>query len=267
MSVLEEVLADLQAEGDQLRAALADRPSQTWLAQTPAERWDVATQIGHLIWTDEAAIAAATDEPTWTRLTQTAQTDPSGFVDAGAFEIARSEPADLLSRWDTSRARLTQVLRIHEGKLAWFGPPMSPTSMATARLMETWAHALDVYTALGDIPEPTDRIRHIAHLGVRTRDFAFRVHQLTPPAEEFRIELTAPSGEEWAWGPPRAQQRISGSGYDFCLVVTQRLHRADAALDAVGDEAEQWLRIAQAFAGPPGGGRAPTGAGTPALPS
>ena len=57
--------------------------------------------------------------------------------------------------------------------MPWFGPPMSPTSMATARFMETWAHALDVYDALGIEPEPTDRIRHVAHLGVRTRDFAF----------------------------------------------------------------------------------------------
>ena len=57
--------------------------------------------------------------------------------------------------------------------MPWFGPPMSPTSMATARLMETWAHGLDVHEALGVTPEPTNRIRHIAHLAVRTRDFAF----------------------------------------------------------------------------------------------
>ena len=64
--------------------------------------------------------------------------------------------------------------------------------MATARFMETWAHALDVADALGVEPEPTDRIRHVAHLGVRTRDFAFCVHGLEPPAEEFRVELRRP---------------------------------------------------------------------------
>ncbi len=94
--------------------------------------------------------------------------------------------------------------------MPWFGPPMSPASMATARFMETWAHALDVYDALEVAPEPTDRIRHVAHLGVRTRDFAFGVRELEPPAEEFRVELVAPSGEAWTWGPEDAAQSVRG---------------------------------------------------------
>jgi uncharacterized protein (TIGR03084 family) len=53
---------------------------------------------------------------------------------------------------------------------------MSAASMATARLMETWAHGLDVADALGVAPEPTDRLRSIAHIGVRTRNFAFNLH-------------------------------------------------------------------------------------------
>jgi uncharacterized protein (TIGR03084 family) len=121
--------------------------------------------------------------------------------------------------------------------------------------METWAHGLDVHDAAGERPEPTDRIRHVAHLGVRTRDFSHAVHQLEPPAEEFRVELTAPSGATWAWGPVDAEQRVTGSAYDFCLLVTQRVHRADTDLQATGADAERWLGIAQAFAGPPGPGR------------
>jgi uncharacterized protein (TIGR03084 family) len=150
-------------------------------------------------------------------------------------------------------------------KLPWFGPPMSPASMATARFMETWAHALDVYDALvstgalAACPEPTDRIRHVAHLGVRTRDFAFGVHELAPPDVEFRVELVAPSGERWTWGPDDAAQRVSGPAYDFCLLVTQRAHRDDLDLVATGPDADRWLDIAQAFAGPAGSGREAVG--------
>ncbi|HRD60339.1 MAG TPA: maleylpyruvate isomerase family mycothiol-dependent enzyme, partial [Nocardioides sp.] len=133
--------------------------------------------------------------------------------------------------------------------------PMSAASMATARFMETWAHALDVYDAAGERPAPTDRIRHVAHLGVRTRDFAFSVHGEEPPAGEFRVELTAPSGELWTWGPEDAAQRVGGPAYDFCLLVTQRVHRDDTELVAEGVDAEHWLTIAQAFAGPSGTGR------------
>jgi uncharacterized protein (TIGR03084 family) len=143
--------------------------------------------------------------------------------------------------------------------MPWFGPPMSAASMATARFMETWAHALDVYAALGVSPDPTDRIRHVAHLGVRTRNFAFSVHELEPPAEEFRIDLVSPSGEQWTWGPEDAAQTVTGSAYDFCLLVTQRVHRDDTDLVASGADAEKWLTIAQAFAGPSGDGRAPRG--------
>jgi uncharacterized protein (TIGR03084 family) len=96
---------------------------------------------------------------------------------------------------------------------------------------------------------------------VRTRDFAFSVHQLPPPAEEFRIELRAPSGGTWTWGPEDAAQTVSGSAYDFCLLVTQRVHRDDTDLVATGADAERWLGIAQAFAGPPGGGREAVGSG------
>ena len=141
--------------------------------------------------------------------------------------------------------------------MPWFGPPMSATSMATARLMETWAHSLDVHEGLGAPVEDTDRIRHIAHLGVRTRNFAFGVHGLDAPAEEFRIDLVAPSGDVWTLGSRGRRPDLTGSAGDFCRLVTQRVHRADTDLVATGADVDRWLDIAQAFAGQPGEGRAP----------
>lgn len=254
---LEGVLADLRAEGDRLEALVSDLDEAGWRTPTPAAGWDVAHQVAHLAWTDEAAFAAATDKAAWDDLVLAAIADPEGFVDTTAAEGAAAPPAELLARWSSGRAALEEALRRHpEGeKVPWYGPPMSPTSMATARFMETWAHSLDVHEALGAEPEVTDRIRHVAHLGVRTRDFAYSVHELDPPAEPFRIELTAPSGELWTWGAEDAAQRVTGPAYDFCLLATQRIHRDDTALVAEGDDAERWLGIAQAFAGPPGAGR------------
>lgn len=257
--VLEALLADLAAEGDRLRAAVAGLDDAGWRTPTPAEGWDVATQIAHLAWTDEAAVLAARaadgDKAGWDALVTGALADPEGFVDRGAVEVADELPEDLLARWDTGRAALERALRSAEGKLPWFGPPMSPASMATARVMETWAHALDVYEALGIEPEVTDAVKHVCHLGVRTRGFSFAAHGLGAPADKVRVELVGPSGALWTWGPEQARQRVSGPAYDFARLVTQRVHRDDTALVAVGDDAEQWLRIAQAFAGPPGKGR------------
>jgi uncharacterized protein (TIGR03084 family) len=100
-------------------------------------------------------------------------------------------------------------------------------------------------------------VRHVVHLGVRTRNFAFATHGLDAPVEEFRVELVAPDGTTWVHGPEDADQSVRGSAYDFALLVTQRRHRSDLDLTAVGEDARRWLEIAQAFAGPPGPGRTP----------
>jgi uncharacterized protein (TIGR03084 family) len=258
-NVLDSVLADLRLEGEQLEALLLGRPDEDWLIATPAAGWDVAAQISHLAWTDEAAVAAATDPERWDGLVAAALADIDGFVDRSALAGAAVSPDVLMDRWRESRRALSAALRaVPPGKkLPWFGPPMSPTSMATARFMETWAHSLDVHDALDLVIDPTDRIRHVAHLGVRTRGFAYLAHGEQPPELEIRVELTAPSGELWVYGDHSAGQSVRGSAYDFCRLVTQRIHRSDTDLIALGADAEHWLGIAQAFAGPPGEGRPP----------
>ena len=181
-----------------------------------------------------------------------------GYVDVEALEGGKAAPDELLARWREARAGLDAALRNYPAgqKMPWFGPPMSPTSMATARFMETWAHSLDVAEALGVEPEPTDRIRHVAHLGVRTRNFSFAVALArSRPPRSSGSSCGRPSGEVWEWGPADAAQSVRGSAYDFCLRVTQRRHRDDLDLTADGPDADRWLDIAQAFAGPPGQGR------------
>jgi uncharacterized protein (TIGR03084 family) len=256
-AVLDRVLADLAAEGARLDDLVADLSHADWHRPTPAFGWDVATQIAHLAWTDESAHVAATDKSRWDALVLEAMADPEHAVDRAALTGGVAAPSVILARWRNARSTLAETLRTYPvgQRIPWYGPPMSPTSMATARFMETWAHSRDVHEALGVEPEVGDRIRHVAHLGVRTRDFAFSVHELPAPPEEFRVSLTAPSGDLWAWGPEDAAQTVTGSAYDFCLLVTQRIHRSDTSLVAVGRDANTWLGIAQCFAGPSGDGR------------
>ncbi len=255
MADRDAVLADLAAEGRALEALVAPLPTAAWARPTPAPGWTIAHQIGHLAWTDEVATVAATDRAGFDALLRDATTAGDGFVDEAAWRRAQAPPADLLTDWRSGRARLEAVLRDTDAKLPWFGPPMSATSMATARLMETWAHGQDVADALDVVREPTDRLRNVAHIGVRTRDFAFRGRDLEPPAEPFRVEVIGPGGDTWTWGPAESTQRVSGPALDFCLLVTQRRHRDDLAVTAEGADADRWLGIAQAFAGPPGAGR------------
>lgn len=257
MTAADEIIDDLRDESDALGALVAPLDEAGWAQPTPAPGWTVAHQIAHLLWTDRASLTSITDERAFGELLTAAQADPVGFVDKAAEELALTPPDRLLAQWRETRTQLHSALRgVADGrKLVWFGPPMSAASMATARLMETWAHGLDVADSLGVELAPSTRLKSIAHLGVRTRDFAFTVHGLTPPAEPFRVELTAPDGTLWTWGPQDAGQRVTGSAVDFCYLVTQRRPRAELDVVADGPDAATWLGIAQAFAGPPGQGR------------
>ena len=251
------IVADLRAESDDLDALVTPLPTDRWADPTPAPRWTIAHQIAHLLWTDRVALTAITDEAGFGDFLTAATADPIGLVDAGADELSTTPPAELLADWRFTRGRLHQaLLAVPDGrKLPWFGPPMSAASMATARLMETWAHGLDVADALGVKRSATDRLRSIAHLGVRTRDYAFSVNDLAAPTELFLVELRGPGGDTWSWGPPDAAQRVTGSAEDFCFLVTQRRPLSTLDIVAHGADAQRWLEIAQAFAGPPGPGR------------
>ncbi|MGW6417990.1 TIGR03084 family metal-binding protein [Streptomyces sp. NPDC055055] len=253
------VLDDLRDESEELDALVAELTEEQWGVPTPAPGWTIAHQIAHLAWTDRAALLAATDAEAFAAETAKALAAPDRFVDEGAEEGAKLPPAELLAHWREGRELLRTALgAVAPGaRFPWYGPPMSAPAMATARLMETWAHGQDVADALGAVRAPTARLRHVAWIGVRARDYAYLVRGVPAPAEPFRVELTAPDGTSWEYGPEDAAQRVTGPALDFCLLVTQRVHRTDTALVADGPDAERWLDIAQAFAGPAGGGRAP----------
>ena len=263
MSIVQEVVADLTAESVQLDDLVSGIDVDAWATMTPAVGWTIAHQIAHLGWTDRVAAMSATDPEGFAGIAAAAIQNPMGFVDAAAEEGAALAPEQILAQWRASRTALAQALvAVPDGtKIAWFGPPMSATSMATARLMETWAHGLDIADALGVVLPLTDRIKGVVHIGVRTRDFAYLVNAKPAPAEPFRYEITAPSGELWTWGPADAADVVRASAADFCALVTQRRAPADLNLDVTGDAAREWVTIAQCFAGPPGKGRPPSGGG------
>ncbi|MFD5149007.1 TIGR03084 family metal-binding protein [Streptomyces sp. NPDC058401] len=255
------VFVDLREEGRELDSLVGELPAADWAKPTPAPGWSLAHQIAHLHWTDRAALLALTDATAFAGLVEEALKAPDSFVDAGAEEGAALAPAELLARWRDGRTALDGALAAAspDARFPWYGPPMKAASMASARLMETWAHGQDVADALGVRRVPTARLRHVARIGVRARDYAYGVRGLPAPTGEFRVELTAPGApaEVWTYGPEDAPQRITGPALDFCLLVTQRAHRADLALTASGPDADRWLDIAQAFAGPAGPGRTP----------
>src|SRR5690606_11454163 len=105
------VIDDLCAESDELDRLVAGLGEDGWRLPTPAPGWTVAHQIAHLAWTDRSALLAVTDADGFQKLVEAALAAPHSFVDEGAEEGARAEPAALLARWREDRAGAAGGLR------------------------------------------------------------------------------------------------------------------------------------------------------------
>jgi uncharacterized protein (TIGR03084 family) len=255
---VKELLSDLAGEHAALDRLVADLREDRWAVETPFAGWTVADSISHLAFFDGAAVLAMTDPEAFRE--QAASLPASEEVFEVTLEKGRGmAPAELLAWWRRERTSLLTILASRDAKdrLQWFGPPMSVRTMATARLMETWAHGQDIVDALGLERPATARLRHIAQLGFMTFGWSFSCRRLEPPNRLVRVELEAPGGETWAWGPEAADETVRGTAEDFCLVVIQRRHPFDTGLEWNGTATEQWLLYAQAFAGPPAFGPRP----------
>ena len=261
MTAYDELLDDLAAEHRALDAVLARMTDAQWDVPSHAPGWLARDQVTHLAHFDEAATLAITDADAFRA--DAAATRGDG--ERGAYErryLARGRtmtPAALRAWWRAAGERLVAAARAVDAKarLPWYGPEMGAVSFMTARLMETWSHGLDVVDVVGIERPDTDRLRHVVFLGVRTRPYSYTTRGLTPNTTPVLVELTAPSGAIWTHGERESASVIRGSARDFCRVVTQRRHVADTDLHVAGAAAEEWMRLAQAFAGPPGAGRQP----------
>ncbi|WP_086845230.1 TIGR03084 family metal-binding protein [Amycolatopsis kentuckyensis] len=254
------VIADLTAEAEEVDALVAGLADHGWDMPTPAPGWHVRHQIGHLAFIFRIAGLSAAQPEAFVAMTKSLGSIPFEQAVEGALQEYIHDPAEvLLTRWRAERDAAIKAIAAVPGDqlVPWLVNPLPPYVLACAGMMELFGHGQDIADALGVRPERTDRIRHLVGFAVRVRDFGYEARNLTPPSEEFRFELTAPSGALWTFGPADAEQRISGSAADFCLLVTRRRHRYDLDVRAKGTLADQWLDIAQAYRGPAGEGRRP----------
>jgi uncharacterized protein (TIGR03084 family) len=257
--LIASLAGDLLAESSELRAVLAPLPAGDWARPTPAAGWTVTDQVTHLAYFDDVTRLSITDPGQFQAEAEQLTAGGQDFPDRVAARFRDTPPREVLAWFDRSRAQLARDFREADPatRLPWFGPAMKPASSVTARLMETWAHGQDILDTFGITRVPTGRLRHVADIGIRARRYSYAVNGLEMPADPIRVELAAPDGQGWTWGPADARDRVTGDALDFCLVVTQRRHRDDTRLGVRGPAATQWIGIAQAFAGAAGTGRPP----------
>lgn len=259
MTEQQDVIADLIAEGEDVEQMVAALSDEQWALPTPAEGWTVAHQIAHLAATFRMAGLAAADPDGFLSLMSKLGNDFNRNVANALAGYLSDPPPVLFRRWHDERVTAVRALAaVPEDRMVpWLVNPLPPPILASAGMMELFAHGQDIADALGVSRPATARLRHLVAFAARTWSFGYLSRGLEVPDVEFRFELTGPDGEVWAHGQTDAAERISGPAQDFCLLVTRRRHHADLAITATGPEATRWLDLAQAYRGPAGEGRKP----------
>ena len=253
---MREILSDLVAEQQSLDQFLQRIHERDWKLPTPAKGWSIHDTVSHLAFTETFAAdviargQAAIDEANLT--------DVDEWTQRGVTEGRSKRYQEVIEWWRNGRADVVDALSRMDPRerIPWVVNSMSAKAFATLRLMETWAHGLDIRAAMeGRLPVTEDeevdsdspRLRHVAWLAHRMLPFAFADAGEEYPAGGIRLQLMGPKYASWVFGPADAENIVRGAAAEFCRVAVHRLDVSETGLKAVGDAAEVALRVVRAY--------------------
>jgi uncharacterized protein (TIGR03084 family) len=242
-----EILSDLVAEQQYQDQFLQRTNIRDWKKRTPAGKWSIQDTVSHLASFEEYAYNALEEDGS--RLEEASQYETyDEFTLAGVMPGRKMRPQDVIEWWREARAKVVDSLsrRTPSDRVSWFAGDMSAKTFATARLMETWAHGLDIHTTLDAEPEDTPRLRHIAWLAWKTLPNAFE-EAGQPYEKPVRVEVIGPAYAKYVFGEEDTDQVIKGTAGDWCRVAVRRLSADDTSLKAQGQVAEMALKVARAY--------------------
>jgi uncharacterized protein (TIGR03084 family) len=247
------IFDDLVAEQDRLEAILDEFDDAAWGTESGAAGWTTADVVLHLAQTEEMVVASARGQ----RFELGSRGDAGAGAGAETLDEAmdrtvraeRAAPAAVFERWRTARRAAVAALREADPqqRLRWAAAPLKPTTLATTRLAEHWAHGLDITGPLHISFPDTDRLRHVAWLAQGSLPYAFTL--AGEESHDVFCELTAPDGASWQYGSPDADSTIAGAAGAFCRVGAQRLAPEDSGLVASGPHGPTALRVLRNYAG------------------
>ena len=233
-----EELADLDREQLAFADLLKTIGDDDWERPSAAAGWALRDQVAHLADTEEVAADTMTGGPRAFANAVSRYRTAEQFTAAGCRRGDGLSPIDLFDWWARASARTRRLLGERESseRVAW-GLGMSVQTFAAARLMEHWAHGLDISDAL-DIPVvDTPRLRHVAALGLATLRYALGRSRVPWPADRtLRLELTGTDGARYEFGPGDAADVLRGPLLQWCCAATRR--PAPSGLPALESDGE-----------------------------
>lgn len=248
---MKDILSDLIAEQSQVDVLVQDLTEEQWLAPLPnVEMWNIKDAIIHIAFFDYAASKLMRGEAEDLLAFSEDDSGQDQYIRATKFHHLTG--SQVLNWWREERTRMASAFYNKNSKerIPWApGLPMSAKSLVSARLMELWAHSVDIYDALGIEPIVKERITSTLFLSWQARPNAYRINGLEMPETPVYLELTLPSGTLWSKGEPGAANSIKGNAKEWALVAIRRRNWMDTDLDIHGEEARRLASIVQTYAG------------------
>ena len=249
---MKDILDALAEQHAELETLLAGLDESAWAAPVPrCPGWTVADVVLHLAQTDEMGAASASGRIGDVR----SLVSDAANVDEGADQYVEQErgasPAELLDRWRGASRALKEALASADPskRVPWVTNTLTPATLATTRIAESWIHTGDVADALGvSLPRADSRLRHIAWLAWRTLPYAFE-RAGKKLSGSVAATLIAPDGSEWSFGDVEtATTTVAGPAEDWCLVAARRLDPSTSDLHANGPDAGGVLALVRTYA-------------------
>jgi len=190
---------DFKEECEAIAAIAAPLSEADFAKPTLFKGWTISDIVGHLhLWNIAADLTL---------------TDPAAFAEFGGMAMAglqkgysHKQLQDEYFGGKSGRALCDDWAAYYpdmakrfedaapEKRVKWVGPDMSIASCIIARQMEHWAHAQAIYDVLGLTRTNEARLKNVAHIGVTTYSWSFKVRGLTPPLPKPYVRLDAPDG-------------------------------------------------------------------------
>ncbi|MGH8874200.1 MAG: maleylpyruvate isomerase family mycothiol-dependent enzyme [Acidimicrobiia bacterium] len=243
---MREILSDLVAEQQSLDQYLQRIQLRDWKLPTAAKGWTIQDTISHLADSEDLAADALVGGD---RLRQLGPNQAMEAASRRAVVRGRGmRHQDVIEWWRGGRAKVVEPLsRMRTSdRVEWLHGSMAAQTFATVRLMETWAHGLDIYVATGTEVEDTARIRHVAWLAWKTLPYAFKAAD--QDYSPVRVEVMGPGYAKWVFGPGDTDEVVKGPAGEWARLAVQRLPLSSAkGLQARGSVAETALRVVRAY--------------------
>lgn len=246
---MKNIINDLVSEQVAVDSLVNKLTEEQWHMDIPVEMWNIKDAILHIAFFDYAANKLMTGRAN-DLMSLSHESGEDQYVRATAFHHLTGSEA--LSWWREERTKMTSIFYDKDPKerIPWApGLPMSAKSLVSARLMELWAHSVDIYDALGMDPLVEDRIASTLFLSWQARANAYRINNLELTDIPMYLELELPSGKLWTKGDPSAKNFIKGSAKEWALVSIRRRNWMDTDLEVFGEEARRYATVVQTFAG------------------